>query len=112
MDGQMRPERRVPKFKMWLTRCFNKMQLEISNKVHLMEFIVTMRHFRKDIKLRVDLFNFNDEHPGNDKVVELLGYYAIEEVRLNGCALNLRASCMFLMQPPKLLYCFNGFMNF
>lgn len=42
-----------------------------------MEFITTIRHFRKDIKMRVTLFNFVDEHPGNDKVVELLGYYEI-----------------------------------
>ena len=77
-----------------------------------MEFIMSMRHFRKDLKLIVKLFNFCDEDPGNDKFVELLGYYPIEEVRLNGCSLNLRASCMYLMQPPKVLHCLNGFMNF
>ena len=88
------------------------MQIEISNKIHLMEFVMSMRHFRKDVRLVVKLFNFSDEDPGNDKFVELLSYYPIEEVRLNGCSLNLRASCMFLMQPPKILHCLNGFMNF
>ena len=97
MDGLSMPEKRVPKRKMWISRCFNRIQLEIYNRVHLMEFMVTMRHFRKDIRFIVKLFNFNDEHTGNDKLVELLGYYRIDEVRLNGCSLNLRASCMFLM---------------
>ena len=73
------------------------MQLEVSNSVHIMEFLVTMKHFRKDIRLTLKLMNFIDERPGNDKLVELLGYYAIDEVRLNGCSLNLRASTMFIM---------------
>lgn len=77
-----------------------------------MEFMVTMRHFRKDISLIVKLFNFNDELAGNDKLVELLGYYKVDELRLNGSSLNLRASCMFLMQTPRVLHCLNGFMNF
>ena len=77
-----------------------------------MEFMVTMRHFRKDITISVNLTNFIDETPGNDKLVELLGYYKIDAVRLNGSSLNLRASCMFLLQPPKVLHCLNGFINF
>ena len=112
VDGINRPERQVPKRRMWIPRCFNSMQLEINGKVHLMEFMVTMKHFRKDLTLFVNLHNFTDENPGNDKLVELLGYYQIEELRLNGCSLNLRASTMFLLQPPKVLHCLNGFINF
>ena len=31
MDARLRLERRVPRRRMWLTRCFNWMQVEISN---------------------------------------------------------------------------------
>ena len=71
-----------------------------------------MRHFRKDIRIAVKLFNFSDEHTGNDKLVELLGHYKVESLILNSCSLNLRASCLFLLQPPRVLHCLNGFINF
>ena len=77
-----------------------------------MQFICTMRHFRKDIRISLKLIDFSDEKPGNEKLIELLGHYRLDSLVMRGCFLNLRASCMFLLQPPKTLHCHSGFINF
>lgn len=65
---------------MWITRCFNNLRLEVSHSINLPEVLTTMKHFRKDVTISLRLYNFNDEQAMNEKFVELMGYYKLDEV--------------------------------
>jgi hypothetical protein len=78
----------------------------------LLPFAATMKHFRSDITLHIHLINLKDEHPLAEKMINLLGYYKIESVKLDTCYISLCASCMFLLQPPSILVANNSYINF
>ena len=58
----------------------DNLRLEVSHSINLPEVLTTMKHFRKDVTISLRLYNFNDEQAMNEKFVELMGYYKLDEV--------------------------------
>jgi len=84
----------------------------MKNEWDLTSFVPIMKHFRSDVMLFVHLYNLKDENPMAEKFINVLGYYKIDTVKLDSCYISLRASCMFLLQPPRVLHAMNSYINF
>ena len=109
MSSNKRP---LPRRRMWLTRCFNIIRLEMKREWDLLSFVAIMKHFRTDITLNLHFYSLKDEDQLAEKFVNVLGYFKLDTVKLDTCFISLRASCMFLLQPPRVLHAINSYINF
>ena len=71
-----------------------------------------LRLFRPDVTLNVKMTNFTDEDMGAEKLIELLGYYALREVVLNRCSIVLRPSSCYLISPCLILKAYHTEIKF
>jgi hypothetical protein len=85
---------------MWITSLFNKLSLELNTTVKLTLFAKFMHHFSPNVTLHLHFVKFHDENKEAEKIIEMLGYYKIEKVVLDQSQFKLRASAMYVLQPP------------
>jgi hypothetical protein len=96
-----------------LTKLCTHLTMVISGKQPSMyKFIHIMKTFSQKVKLTMKFVHYHDESTDSEKMVELLGYYDVVEVSLDHCIFKLRASAMFVLQPPLVLKIFNSSVTF
>ena len=53
--------KRIPRHYMWITRCFNELNIAIHTKMDILYFAKLMKHFHANVKLNLSMYNVHDE---------------------------------------------------
>ena len=96
----------------WIPTQINMVTICIYSHVIYESVAAYLRLFWPDISLNLRLTNFTDEDMGAEKLIELIGYYALREVTLNRCSIFLRPSSCYLISPCKILKAYHTEIKF